>query len=211
LKLTGYSQAAAGASRWLGKLVLDIDDIQPGSLGATVPISHVIILQNPATIEDSISDGLERELSILVDRLDSTLLDAVRDIEGVTDVYPDTERGYPTLRIKATHRMSALSQIEAVCQARQVLILDVCKRVERPPTFETPARLQAISKSQATMELLRRFQGGHKSALLREEFDGSSVRLFIELAEIVERASCHQLFVGPLHEMGDLVCGLVAE
>ena len=31
----------------------------------------------------------------------------------------------------------------------------------------------------------------------------------LELAGIVEQADCHQLFVGPLDDMADLICGLV--
>jgi hypothetical protein len=105
--------------------------------------------------------------------------------------------------------MSVLAQIETLCQEQQVLVLDVSKRAETQPAFDRPARLEAISQSRAVMELLRRFQGGHKSALLQEEFGGSSAHLFLELATLVGQANCHHLFVGPLPEMADLVCDLV--
>ena len=209
LELAGFPLAAAGAPTWLGKLLLDIEEIQPGSIGEPAPISHIVILRDPAEAEAEQPDGPERELGVLVDRLDESLLAAVRQIEGVTEVRPDIERGYPTLRFRAVHRMSVLSQIEDLCQEQQILVLDISKRTERQPTFEVPARLEAIPRSQAVIELLRRFQGGHKSALLQDEFGGSSARLFMELAALVGQANCHQLFVGPLHEMADLLCGLV--
>ena len=104
--------------------------------------------------------------------------------------------------------MSILSQIESLCQEQRTLVLDVVKRTESRPTFAVPARLQPIPRSKAVLELLRRFQGGHKSALLQEEFDGSSTRLFMELAGMLEQADCYQLFVGPLGEMADLICDL---
>ena len=209
LELTGFAEAASGAPEWLGKLLLDIDEIQPGSPGEPAEISHIIILQDPDAPANQNPDGPERQMGVLVDRVDEALLAAVRRIEDVTEVHPDVERGYPTLRVRAAHRMSVLAEIETICQGQQVLVLDVIKRPETQPAFDQPARLEAISKSRAVMELLRRFQGGHKSALLQEEFGGSSSRLFLELAALVGRADCHQLFVGPLHEMADLVCGLV--
>lgn len=46
------------------------------------------------------------------------------------------------------------------------------------------------------------------SELLHNEFGGSSTRLFMELSGIMGQADCHQLSVGPLHEMADLVCNL---
>jgi hypothetical protein len=105
--------------------------------------------------------------------------------------------------------MPVLSEIEALCQEEGILILDIIKRAEGHPSFEAPARLETITKSQAVIELLRRFQGGHKSTLLQDEFNNSSTRLFMELADTISQADCHQLFVGPLEEMADLVCGLV--
>jgi hypothetical protein len=211
LEMTGSPGAAASAPEWLGKLLLDIEEIQPGGLGEAAPLTHVVILQDPSGAQERTPDGAERELGVLVDRLDERLLVAVGQIEGVTAAWPDVERGYPTLRLRAAHRMSVLSQVEALCQEQRVLVLDISKRAETHPTFEIPARLEAMSTSQAVVELLRRFQGGHKSALLQEVFGGSSARLFLELAALVSRAQCYRLSVGPLDEMADLICDLYAE
>jgi len=209
LELTGFAEAASGAPEWLGKLLLDVEEIQPGSPGEAAEISHIIILQDPDAPTNQNAEDSEREMGVLVDQIDEALLAAVRRIEDVTEVHPDVERGYPTLRVRAAHRMSVLAEIETICQEQQVLVLDVSKRPETQPAFDRPARLEAIPKSRAVMELLRRFQGGHKSALLQGEFGGSSSLLFLELAALVGQADCHQLLVGPLPEMADLVCDLV--
>ncbi|MEE8390531.1 MAG: hypothetical protein V3S14_07000 [Anaerolineae bacterium] len=209
LELAGFPNPAAGSPEWLDKLILDVEDIQPDSMGEAAPISHVIVLQDPADKGEERPDSPERELGVLVDRLDGPFLEAVRQIEGVTEVHTETGRGHPLLRIHAARRTFVLSQIEALCQEKEILILDVIKRIEGHPAFKAPARLETIPRSQAVIELLRRFQGGHKSVLLQNEFGGSSTRLFIELAAIIDQANCYQLFVGPLNEMADLVCGLV--
>jgi hypothetical protein len=208
LELAGYPDAASGAPVWLDKLLLDIEEIQPGSMGTAVPISQVVILSDPTEVEE-LSDSPEQELGVLVDHLSDPFLTATRQIEGVSEVHTDTDRGYPLLKLWAVHRTSVLFQIEALCREHAVVILDVIKRTTGAPTFETPARLEPIPRSQAVMALLRRFQGGHKSALLQDEFGGSSTRLFMELADIIDQANCYRLFVGPLNQMGDLVCDLV--
>ena len=148
-------------------------------------------------------------MSVLVDRLDDTLLAAVSQNEGVTDVRVDVAcSSYPQIKLRAVRTTFLLSQIEALCKERQILVLDVIKGVEGHPTFELPAQLKSISKSQAVMELLKGFQGGYKSKILQEEFGGSSTRLYMELSAIMSQANCYQLHVGPLNEMADLVCGL---
>ncbi len=151
----------------------------------------------------------ERELGILVDRIDADFLMAVRRIDSVTEVDTDMDRGYPLLKLRTACRASVLSQIEALCQARQIWMLDIIKRRQSRPQFHMPSRLETISTSKATIELLRRFQGGYSSALLHEELGGRSVHLFRELAALIGQATCHRLSVGPLHEMADLVCGVV--
>jgi hypothetical protein len=69
--------------------------------------------------------------------------------------------------------------------------------------------METIPLRQGVLELVRRFQGGYRSALLQNEFAGSPTRLFMELADLVSQAQCHQLYVGSLTEMADLTSALV--
>jgi hypothetical protein len=210
LELIGCTHLAARAPIWLGKLLVDAEDLRSESLGEAAAISHLVIVRDPADAEGKPLNGPERELGVLVHRWDEALFRAVSGIAGVTEVRIAVDYDYPLLWLCADRRMAVLSQIEALCQEQRILILDVIKRVESHPSFAAPARLEAIPKSQAVRELLRRFQGGHNSALLQEECGGSTTRLFMELAALVGQAKCYQLLVGPLREMADLVYGLVS-
>ncbi len=208
LEMAGFPGLASRAIEWMDKLLLDIEEIKPGSLGEAAPIRHIIILQDPAETQGEIQDNAGQELCVMIDRLDDTLLATVGQIEGVTGVRVEADCGFPMLRLRAVRASFALSRIEALCRERRILVLDVIKGARARPTFERPATLKPIPKSQAVMELLSRFQGGYMSELLHNEFGGSSTRLFMELSGIMGQADCHQLSVGPLHEMADLVCNL---
>jgi len=106
--------------------------------------------------------------------------------------------------------MAALVQIEQLCQAAGIAVLDVIKRAETPASFAGPAALQPMPRSAAVIELLRRFQGGHHSALLEQDFAGQPTRLFQAVSGLIGEAQCHRLIVGALPEMADLVEGLLA-
>ncbi|ETX00576.1 MAG: hypothetical protein ETSY2_38765 [Candidatus Entotheonella gemina] len=209
LDLLGCSELAVGAPFWIGKAILDTEELRPYSLGEAVAISHIIILHDPAVTWEDMVGSSERELGVLVDRVDTGFLTAVRRIDGVTEMHTDIDRGYPLLRLRTARRAAVLAQVEALCQAQQIWVLDIIKRRESHPKFNRPARLETIPTSKAIVELLRRFQGGYSSALLHEELEGSSVHLFRELAALIGQAKCYRLSVGPLHEMADLVCGMV--
>jgi hypothetical protein len=205
LELAGFPEAAAGAPQWLDKYLLDIEEIKPNSMGQATSIDHIIILRDPTRTNENGFDPAERELGILVHRLDDELLTAVSGIEGVTSVETSIDRSYPLIKLHASNRTQAISRVETICHQREILIVDVIKRAEEHATFAHQAQLEPISKSQAVMELLRRFQGGHHSALLQDEYGGNSARLFMELAGLIRQANCYQLFVGPLSQMADLV------
>lgn len=205
LKLGGFFEVTSEVPLWQGKYLLDIEQIQPDSLGQAAPIRHVIILQDPAKTE---TESPDQELAVLVEHLDQAFLADVRQIEGVAEVRLETEYNYPLLKLRSTHCSFVFSQLEALCQAHQVLILDARTGLIEPPDFAGPAHLEAIPTSQAIVELMRRFQGGYNPVIL-QELGGSSSRLFMELAAIIGQAECYQLFVGPLNEMADLVCNLV--
>ncbi len=209
LERAGFPKPRVDAPKWLGKWILDIDEIQANSLGDKTPLKYIIILRNSTQPPREQENIRHRELGILVDHVDASLLDAIRRIDGVIDIQIGQNYNYPLLTLYATDRSPLLSKVEAICREQQILILEVIKRHEEHPSFESPVRLEKITQSQGAMELVRRFQGGHKSALLREEFNGSSTRLFVELATIIDRANCYQLFVGNLTDMADQVCKLV--
>lgn len=210
LEIAGFPALVSRASAWMDKLLLDIEEIKPGSLGEAAPIRHIIILQDPAEAQGELQDNAGQELCVMVDRLDDALLAAAGQNEGVTGLRVETDCGFPTLRFRAVRPSFVLSRIEALCRERRILVLDVIKGARARPTFERPARLKPIPKSQAVMDLLSRFQGGYMSELLHDEFGGSSARLVMELSAIMGQADCHRLSVGPLHEMADLVCNLVS-
>ncbi len=208
LELAGFPQAAHGAPRWLDKLLLDIDAICPGSLGGPAAIRHIVILHDPAEADQSAPP----ELGLIVDRLEPALLEGLRQVQGVLDVRPESGLAYPALKLRGSSTgalLAQLSVIETLCRQHQVLLLDLVKRAESHPSFDRPARLEVIPPSQAALQLLRRFLGGHKSALLQADFGGSSTQLFMELMNVIGQANCYQLSVGPLHQAADLVSGLV--
>jgi hypothetical protein len=88
--------------------------------------------------------------------------------------------------------------------------MDVIKRSETPASFAGPAALLPLPRREAVLELLRRFEGGHHSALLEQDFGGQTTRLFQAVWSLIGQAQCHRLVVGALPENADLVEGLLA-
>lgn len=207
LELAGYRVPAA-APRWLDKLVLDVEEIEPDALAAPAPLADVIVLHDPAArAQPSLSP---HQLAVMLDRVDADLLAAVHLFGGDSAVGVDQAGEYPVLHITAAQPSTVLDELERLCRRHGILILDVRKRAESCPRFTGPARLEPISASAAVMHLLAGFHGTHRSALLQHECRGQATRLYLELAHLVTPARCHRLHTGPLEEMADQVSALVA-
>lgn len=209
LELAGLSQKCTHAPVWMGKVIMDAEDILPGSYGETTSINHIIALHDSAGSEGGLHNQATQEISVLVERLDNSLLARIGEIEGIGHVRVETVHGYPMIKCNAIRPTPALVTIESLCRKFRVLVLDVTKGAGHYPSFRLPASLKDIPKSEAVISLLKRYQGGYMSRLLHDEFGGNSIPLFLELSAMIEGAKCHRLSVGPLRDMANLVCGVV--
>jgi hypothetical protein len=218
LERAGYGWAADSAYRWLEKLLLDIETLEADRLGEKAAPTDIVLLQDPALAVEADLLGDVEHFQVTVARSDDMAAHAIRKIEGVRRVdveAVDRQRAeghpYAILHIQAENRSAVLNRVEAYCATQQILLLDIKKRIESQPRFEAPARLAPIRPSQMVIELLRRFEGTHQSAVLREEHHGSAAGLYLELADLIKNVRCHRLYVGPLEQMAGLVCELVEQ
>jgi hypothetical protein len=195
------------AARWFSKYLVDIDDIFPGMIGSPAKISQIFVLKNDSNSRSNISSP--REFKAVINHTNPVFLQQIQDHPDVIHVQETVEQGYPCLVVETAHRMKVVSFFENLCSQHGIVLLDLVKREEETPEFAPSVECQKISKSQAALELLRRFLGGHKTALLEAENHQDSTSLLYELASLIKDADCYQLTVGPLKEMVDVISNIV--
>lgn len=201
LRLAGFDPKNLPAPEWFGKKIIDIEQLKPASLGRTVPVSHVLVLRRPNETDD-----VNRDLVIVFDRIDDDFLTEVKHIKGVSGLRVLEKYRYPVIKLTADRRTLVFARLETLCDKHRILILDAHTGASTTPNFSGPADLEPISTSQATMELLQRFQGGFRSVILQQT---GPTKLFIEMGRWLGMAKCYQLTTGPLPDMADAVCKLL--
>ena len=147
----------------------------------------------------------------MIDHTNPVFLQQIKDNPDVLHVQETVEHGYPCLVVETVHRMKVVSFFENLCSLHGIMLLDLIKREEETARFAPAVKCQKISKSQAAFELLRRFLGSHKTALLDAENHQDSTRLVYELASLIKDADCYQLTIGPLKEMIDVISNIVCD
>lgn len=182
--------------------ILDIEHVRGGSIGEACPGGYLIVLTT-----SSEENGADRWLHVTLNRVDDALVVDLRRIAGLQDVVVLRDGRFPVLKIKRDRAVR--TQIEETCYEHGALVFDMAKRDTQFPDFGASPRLEAISKTEAVMELIRRFRGGPRSAILRHEYQGNGLGMFVDLLDIVADMRCYRLTVGRLDEMAGLICRLV--
>lgn len=206
--MTGFQEADQDATTWCNKLLIDIDDIKPGCMGKAVPIRNIVIFQDPSHPDQENTRKFGKKLAVNIERVDESLMQNIRELDGVDHVEIDLGGIFPWVIIQSEKPAAVLASIELICKRHNTFILNYIRKKETRPKFDATPYLEPISTSQAARILLRRFLGGNNSSLLLDEFNNNSLELFMELAELISTADCHRLFVGPLPEMADILYGL---
>lgn len=203
LARVGLAPRASQTLRWLDKIVVDVDDLMPGQRTPSATIARVLILSDTDPVQ-----ARDDRLAIRVDCSTPAFLDQLQQLPGVLSVELADAARYPLIQLETQRRMQTLTAIEDICWATGIQLVDVIKRPEVSATFSGPARLEPLTHSQAALELLRRFEGGHHSSLLENTFSGQTTRLYQAVARLIAGAECHRLIVGDRPLMADLVDGL---
>ncbi len=190
----------------MGKSTLDVEVFRPDVVGDAVKMGAVIILRDQAHDDGEMQRHSRGRWCFLVDRVNDAFLSHAREIKGISEFSLADRDGLSAIGFVASRPIHALARFEALCREYGILVLDTIKGYRARPTFEKPARFEAIPKSAAVFELMSHFQGGYTSEILQKEFQGNANRLFQEFSAMVNHAGCYQLFVGSLGQMADCIC-----
>jgi hypothetical protein len=204
LGLVGQEARASELPLWLGKYLLDLEKLQPSAISAPLPIRDIIVLSDPAMP----AGAQQHTVTITVERIDKCWLDAVARLDGISALHVDRSGHLPTLHIQTQNKVALLTEVEALCYAHRILCLETQKRAPYQPSFAQAPQLVPLRTSLAVMEMLRHFQGAHTSVILREEHRGSATNFYVEMADLVQNARCHRLFVGHYEQTLDLICSV---
>ncbi|MCK5237881.1 MAG: hypothetical protein KAR06_12965, partial [Deltaproteobacteria bacterium] len=189
------------------KMLLDICDIYPGSLGSACPLRYIVFLSDVHGDDEFYGDTLY----IVLSSVDDALIGDIGKMKGVNEVSIYSYNKHPILRLMLSDSSPSLFQIEEVCMNHNVLLFESSDGREKQPDFDGMPELKVISKTIATRKLFKKLKGGYGYSTLRNKCNGSITKLFMELGKVIEGADCFLLTPGMLKERADLICELVSE
>ena len=209
LALAGYTVAPDTFPFWLGKYLIDVEQLQLSTTTTPMPLGDIILLSDPVSqVTTQNTTEPQDMVQITVERLDDSWLKAVNLINGIIALQVHHANHYPTLLLQTQNKVAVIKAIQTLCDTHRILCLEVQKRSPHRPDFTQAPHLTPLPQSLAVMELLRHFQGAHGSVILQQEHKGSATSFFMEVADLVHNTRCYRLSVGHYAQALDLICNI---
>jgi hypothetical protein len=209
LNLLDIPAPTGKTSRWYRKFLLDIEDIFPGMIGEPVKLSHVFVMKN--THQPGLDRSTSHEIRALLSHTTPDFLAQLQKHGEVTGMHLIDREGFPCLVIQTSNKMKAITTLEDLCSKQGIVLLDLIKRENATPDFSSTIKCERLTRSQAGLELVRHFLGGHRTALLAGESCQDSTRLLFEITSLLCNAECYQITIGPLPGMVEAISNLVCD
>ena len=205
LDLAGIGDLGIRTVSWYGKQLLDIADIPGTTIAGPTPLKAVVLLDGEPSLAGKATTDESMAVEFLLDRNDAVLAQKVAHFPGVDRLSCEESEGFTTLRIEGQCLGSAVVQIEAYCRERRICVMDAAPPVAISPTFLEEATLTSVESKHALGTLVQQFLPGRGSVILKDEYQGQSPRLLLEMIRLFRGVPFYRLLVGEMSQMIGLV------
>ena len=182
-----------------------ISDIAGTGIAESTALTAVVFLEGlPSPAEPNGSDKAPA-IEFLLDRSDPVLFAKAVHFPGVDRVSHEESGGFTTLRIEGQNLGGAVVEIEVYCRDHRICVLDAASPVGESPTFTEIPTLTRVESKYALGTLAQQFLPGRGSVILREEYQGQSSKLILEMIRLFQGVPFFRLRVGEMSQMIGLV------
>ena len=179
----------------------DIEDWKEGSVETCVDGKYFFFLRGKSS--PHAKQG-ERMIDLLLVKEDN---DLIAELEGLSETrltFKQAAEYYIVYRFHFNQGEGVSRRFEEVCEKHPQKILYYEMIPIEEPHFDREPLVEEISKSKATLELLKNLINRSQHALIMKDTKTSSL-LLLNLGEVANKAKCYDLFTGKLDQMAELI------
>jgi energy-coupling factor transporter ATP-binding protein EcfA2 len=207
LSLAGLGEIDRDPEEWFGKTLVDLAKIPGSHPVRAVPLRAIVFLED-AEPEGRTSIPENDHLEFIFNRGADTLARFVKEAISGQEFEISEADGLFTLRLEGERIGKVALEIEKFCRRERICLLDSGSPAERPTRFDRAPVLAPLAARHAWGRLGQQFLPGRSSRILRDEFNGASGPLLLEIMRLCRGVSFYRLSVGRLAEAVHLIEGL---
>jgi len=178
------------------KWIFDIDEIKDGLVGKPCKVKYVVILDAGAEAQQNNKGNGTHLLNIALWD-DKGFVDDISRIEEVEIISRDYTGDYCLVKLKINN----VKNMKIIFDKYKDEIIFIDQVEKRLPDFNGEVKFLPISKTEASLELLRNLRNRSRESLIYKEFEGKFPAILAEVSGIIKDAKCFKMTPGAPDEM----------
>jgi hypothetical protein len=187
------------------KFLINCEELFPGSIGSYCEAYCFILLRGIPNEEQSTERTI---IDLALYRRNQKLIDSLCEQCGIELRETFEENLYLVYRFSITRGAGITNTFRAVCDRFRDDIFYQEQLVDEQPDFSALPTIQTLSKSRASLEMLKNLRNRATTSKLLERFSGKNSLLLLTIGNFLKEIDCYEMRTGSLQAMAEIIDAL---
>ena len=187
------------------KFLIDCKELFPESIGSRCNARYFILLRGVRNKEHTIQNTI---IDLALYSNNQELIESLCKNEGIELIETCTENNYIIYRFLIALHTGLMNTFRSICDQYRDDIFYQEQVVNEIPDFTALPNIERLSKSQASLEMLKSIRNRSSKSKLLERFNGKNSQLLLTIGDFLRNIDCYEMKTGSLHAMAEMIDAL---
>lgn len=187
------------------KFLIDCKELFPESIGSSCNARYFILLRGVRNKEHTIQNTI---IDLALYSNNQELIESLCKNEGIELIETCTENNYIIYRFLIALHTGLMNTFRSICDQYRDDIFYQEQVVNEIPDFTALPNIERLSKSQASLEMLKSIRNRSSKSKLLERFNGKNSQLLLTIGDFLRNIDCYEMKTGSLHAMAEMIDAL---
>jgi hypothetical protein len=184
------------------KFLIDCKELFPGSIGSNCNAKYFILLRGVRNKEDATQNTI---IDLALYSTNQELIESLCNDDGIKLMETCTENNYIIYRFLIPRHTGLMNTFRSVCDKYRDDIFYQEQLVNEIPDFTALPSIESLSKSQASLEMLKNIRNRSSKSKLLERFKGKNTQMLLTIGDFLKNINCYEMKIGSLHAMAEMI------
>jgi hypothetical protein len=187
------------------KFLIDCKELFPSSIGSHCDASYFIQLRGVINEEPATKKTI---IDLALYCKNQQIIDSLCKNDGIQLIETHSENNYVIYRFLIPLHAGLMNAFRSVCDQYRDDIFYQEQLVNENPDFTASPCIQTLSKSQASLEMLKNIRNRSSKSKLLERFNNKNSQLLLIIGDFLKDIDCYEMKIGSLHAMAEMIDAL---
>lgn len=184
------------------KYLVNCDELFPHSRGTSCTARYLILLRNQQTNDTTDHRNM---IDLALYNENPLIINEICSHAGIEHIGTYFESDYIVYRFIIPVQTGLTKAFRDICSRYTNQIFYQERVTQDVPDFNSAPQLNPITKSTASIEVLKNLRNRSRDSKLLNKFNHKSSQLLLTIGGFLDGVECYEMTTGPLKEMADMI------